>query len=128
MTVRARHNPQGTRVHDEAGAVAATAALLRPGGLALVLTGNANEPEVSPAGKTASKGRISCSKTLPFPAVLTEDELVCAFTSGGLFALVDIAEGRFDPTPAYSSLEKGEESASAACIICLEPCLAARKC
>ena len=68
--------------------MAAAAALLRPGGLVLVLTGNANEPEVS-------------------PAVLTKDELVRAFTAGGQFALVDIAEGRFDPTPAYSSLEKG---------------------
>jgi SAM-dependent methyltransferase len=89
LTVRAGPAPQGTRVHDEAGAVAAAAALLRPGGLVLVLTGNANEPEVS-------------------PAVLTKDELVRAFTAGGQFALVDIAEGRFDPTPAYSSLEKGE--------------------
>ena len=39
--------------------------------------------------------------------MLTKDELVHAFTAGGQFALVDIAEGRFDPTPAYSSLEQG---------------------
>ena len=75
------------RVHDEPAAVAAIAALLRPGGLFLVLTGNANEPEVS-------------------PAVLTREELTTAFERDRQFALVEIKESRFDATEegAYGAL------------------------
>ena len=74
-------------MHDEPAAVAAVAALLRPGGLFLVLTGNANEPEVS-------------------PAVLTREELTTAFERDRQFALVEINESRFDATDegAYGAL------------------------
>ena len=65
----------GAVVHD----------LLRPGGLLLVLTGNATEPEIS-------------------PAVLTKAELTDAFTADGMFALVDLKQGRFDSTPDYDKL------------------------
>ena len=75
------------RVFNEAKAVEAVAKLLRPGGLFLVLTGNANEPEIS-------------------PAVLTKAELVDAFTGDGAFVLVDIQQGRFDSTPDYQKLPR----------------------
>lgn len=73
------------RVFDEAKAVEAVANMLRPGGLLLVLTGNANEPEIS-------------------PAVLTKAELVDAFTAEGMFTVLDVQEGRFDSTPDYDKL------------------------
>lgn len=73
------------RVFDEGKAVEAVANLLRPGGLLLVMTGNANEPEIS-------------------PAVLTKAELIDAFTANGKFAVLNVQEGRFDSTPDYDKL------------------------
>ena len=74
------------RVHDEERAVAAIASLLvEETGLYLVLTGNADEPEVG-------------------PAVLSKEELVLAFTRTGLFRLLGCYTDRFDSTPFYETL------------------------
>ena len=76
-----------TRTMDEVAAVQGIASVLVPGGLVLVLTGNDKEPEVG-------------------PAVLSRQDLEAAFVSSGLFELVSIEEGRFDPTPHYETLKQ----------------------
>lgn len=71
---------------DAVAAVRAYARLLRPGGVVLTLTGNASEPEAG-------------------PTVLTDDELVAAFTRGGWFVVAASPRaGRFDMTEAYAKL------------------------
>jgi SAM-dependent methyltransferase len=72
---------------DAKKAVAAIASLLRPGGLFLCLTGNDTEPEVG-------------------PAVLSRAQIESAFEDSGLFDIVYLREGRFDPTPAYAKLQR----------------------
>ena len=50
-------------------------------------TGNADEPEVG-------------------PAVLTKQQLADAFEKSGLFEIVSLTAGRFDPTEAYRTLPR----------------------
>lgn len=76
-----------TRTVDEVAAVQAMASLLAPGGILLCLTGNAEEPEVG-------------------PVVLTRAEITHAFEGSGLFEIVSLKAGRFDPTPVYETLER----------------------
>jgi len=75
------------RNQNQAKLVLIISALLRQGGYALIVTGNANEPK--------ERG----------PSRLREEEIREAFDGSGL-ELVWIREGRFDPTPAY---EKSDE-------------------
>lgn len=62
--------------------------LLRPGGLALVVTGNAEEPP-----------------RVPGPPALTQEEVLAPFLgsteSPPRFTLGSLTQGRFDLTPAY---------------------------
>ncbi len=56
-------------------------------GILLVLTGNADEPEVG-------------------PSVLTREELITAFERNGEFELLELSVDRFDDNEFYRTLEK----------------------
>jgi hypothetical protein len=70
------------RAEDDAKAVQLYHRLLKPGGLIMLLTGNANEPYVG-------------------PNILTQQELLSSFVADGRFECVWVTESRFDTTQHY---------------------------